>query len=70
MLEKIKSWSQRFKVKPGITGWAQVNGKSSLEPEKKLKYDLYYIKHKSVWFDLEIICMTFLLFFKKLLKIT
>jgi putative colanic acid biosynthesis UDP-glucose lipid carrier transferase len=56
---------QRHKVKPGITGWAQVNGwrgeTETLEKmEKRVEYDLYYIEHWSLFFDLKIIFLTIL----------
>ncbi|WP_422126848.1 undecaprenyl-phosphate glucose phosphotransferase [Thioalkalivibrio sulfidiphilus] len=61
--EQIDSYMQRHKVKPGITGWAQVNGyrgeTDTLEKmEKRVKYDLYYIENWSLWFDLKIIFLT------------
>jgi len=57
----IPLFKLRNKVKPGITGWAQVNYPhvASLEDsDKKLEYDLYYIKHRSLWFDLKILAKT------------
>jgi putative colanic acid biosynthesis UDP-glucose lipid carrier transferase len=53
----------RHKVKPGITGWAQVNGlRGETETVDKMKarvdYDLYYINHWSIWLDLKIIFLT------------
>lgn len=59
----IEGYMLRHKVKPGITGWAQVNGlRGETETLNKMKsridYDLYYINHWSIWFDLKIIFMT------------
>lgn len=59
----IQGYMLRHKVKPGITGWAQVNGlRGETETLDKMKsridYDLYYINHWSIWFDLRIIFMT------------
>jgi len=59
----IDHYMQRHKVKPGITGWAQVNGyrgeTDTLEKmQKRVEYDLYYIEHWSLWFDLKIIFLT------------
>ena len=52
--------SRRHEVRPGITGWAQVNGRSFLtnRPDHKVKYDLYYIKHRSLFLDVTIIIKT------------
>ena len=54
----IHGFSQRLKVKPGIAGYAQVYGGFLLEPEKKILYDVEYIKHRSLWFDFRIILKT------------
>jgi putative colanic acid biosynthesis UDP-glucose lipid carrier transferase len=59
----INGYMLRHKVKPGITGWAQVNGlRGETETLDKMKarvdYDLYYINHWSIWLDLKIICLT------------
>ena len=45
---------------PGITGWAQVNGRDNLSIENKVDLDLEYMNKKSIWFDIKIIWMTFL----------
>ncbi len=50
--------SERFAVRPGITGWAQVNGGKKLTPEQKFALDLYYIRNASLLLDLKIILMT------------
>jgi O-antigen biosynthesis protein WbqP len=47
------------KVKPGITGWAQVNGRDELTIEEKIKFDKEYIERKSFFFDLKILFLTF-----------
>jgi O-antigen biosynthesis protein WbqP len=47
------------KIKPGITGWAQVNGRDRLTNEDKIKYDKEYIERKSLFFDLKILFLTF-----------
>lgn len=49
----------RFKIKPGLTGWAQVNGRGVLSWQEKFKYDIYYVKNRSLLFDLKIILKTF-----------
>jgi lipopolysaccharide/colanic/teichoic acid biosynthesis glycosyltransferase len=48
----------RLMVRPGITGWAQVNGGKFLTPQEKDAYDEFYIRNASPWFDLRIIFMT------------
>ena len=49
---------QRHNVKPGITGWAQVNGRNALSWEKKFKLDVYYVKNMTLWFDFKILLLT------------
>lgn len=61
--ENIHAYLHRHKVKPGITGWAQINGwrgeTDTLDKmEKRIEFDLYYIEHWSLWFDLKIILLT------------
>lgn len=46
------------KLKPGITGWAQVNGRDELPIPQKVEFDLYYLKHQSLWLDCYIILLT------------
>lgn len=49
---------QRFLVKPGMTGLAQVNGRGSLKFEQIIEYDLEYVRNQSLWLDLKIIART------------
>jgi len=49
---------RRHEVRPGITGWAQVNGRNALSWEQKFKYDVWYVDNQSIWLDLKIICKT------------
>jgi lipopolysaccharide/colanic/teichoic acid biosynthesis glycosyltransferase len=59
--DKIKYWRCRTLVKPGLTGWAQINSQYASDIDsssEKLSFDLYYIKNKSFWLDLEIILST------------
>jgi lipopolysaccharide/colanic/teichoic acid biosynthesis glycosyltransferase len=49
---------RRHVVKPGITGWAQVNGRNRLTWDQKFELDLWYVDHKSFWLDLKILLMT------------
>ena len=55
-----ESQRRRLSVKPGITGWAQVNGRSNLNNGRKMSCDMEYVARRSFLFDLRIICMTFL----------
>ncbi len=49
---------RRHGVRPGITGWAQVNGRNALSWEDKFKLDVWYVDNRTFWLDLKIICMT------------
>jgi sugar transferase EpsL len=50
--------ARRHEVKPGITGWAQVNGRNALTWEEKFKLDVWYVDNQSFWLDIKIIFMT------------
>lgn len=50
--------ARRHEVKPGITGWAQVNGRNAISWEKKFEYDVYYVDKLSVGLDIKIFFMT------------
>ena len=50
--------ARRHSVSPGITGWAQINGRNSITWEEKFQLDLWYIDHWSLWLDLKIIAQT------------
>jgi undecaprenyl phosphate N,N'-diacetylbacillosamine 1-phosphate transferase len=52
--------AKRHNVKPGITGWAQVNGRNAISWEQKFKFDLEYVSKQSFTLDLKILWMTFL----------
>ncbi|ADI28219.1 sugar transferase [Geobacillus sp. C56-T3] len=56
--EEIPGFIDRLQVKPGITGWAQVNGGYDITPREKLELDRYYIHNMSFWLDLKIILKT------------
>lgn len=51
---------RRHDVKPGITGWAQVNGRNAISWEQKFKYDVWYVDNQSFLLDMKILWMTFL----------
>jgi exopolysaccharide biosynthesis polyprenyl glycosylphosphotransferase len=53
--KKFPRFRDRLQVKPGITGWAQINGGYDLSPKEKLELDLYYLHHLSLWLDVKII---------------
>ena len=50
--------ARRHDVKPGITGWAQVNGRNAITWEEKFNLDVWYVDNWSLWLDVKIICMT------------
>lgn len=50
--------SRRHEVKPGITGWAQVNGRNAISWEEKFELDVYYVEHQSLLMDLSILFKT------------
>ena len=62
---KYPKYTERFKVKPGISGLAQVRRGYYIEPNNKLRYDLLYIKNRSLGLDLKIAIYTFFLIIKK-----
>ena len=49
---------RRHEVKPGITGWAQVNGRNAISWEEKFKLDVWYVDNQSFWLDMKIIWLT------------
>jgi sugar transferase EpsL len=51
---------RRHEVRPGITGWAQVNGRNALPWEQKFKLDVWYVDHRSLWLDVKILWRTLL----------
>jgi sugar transferase EpsL len=57
--------ARRHEVKPGITGWAQVNGRNAITWEDKFKLDVWYVDNQSIWLDLKIIGMTILKVLKR-----
>lgn len=49
---------RRHEVRPGVTGWAQINGRNALSWEEKFKLDICYVNNRSFWLDLKIILLT------------
>jgi len=64
LVEYLSLYNERQKkrhdVKPGITGWAQVNGRNAISWEEKFEYDVWYVENQSFWLDMKILWMTFL----------
>lgn len=56
---------RRHEVKPGMTGWAQVNGRNAVTWEQKFVLDVWYVNHQSLWLDLKIIALTVWKIFKR-----
>jgi len=50
--------SRRHNVKPGLTGWAQINGRNAITWNQKLELDIYYVDNQSFWLDIKILFMT------------
>jgi lipopolysaccharide/colanic/teichoic acid biosynthesis glycosyltransferase len=69
LIEYLPRYNERQKkrhtVKPGITGWAQVNGRNAISWEQKFEYDVWYVEHQSFWLDMQILWMTFLKVIKR-----
>jgi len=51
--------TRRMEVKPGVTGWAQVNGRNSLTWDEKFALDVWYVDHRTFWLDMKIVVRTF-----------
>ena len=49
---------RRHEVRPGLTGWCQINGRNALSWEQKFELDVWYVDHRSLWLDLRILVMT------------
>ena len=57
--------ARRHEVRPGITGWAQVNGRNALSWEDKFKLDVWYVENQSFWLDMKILLLTVLKVLKR-----
>lgn len=58
--EYTREQLRMFQVRPGITGWAQVNGRKGVEWHERIKLNIYYVDHCSLWLDIKILFMTVL----------
>lgn len=68
LLEYLPLYSEEQKrrhlVRPGVTGWAQVNGRNAISWEKKFELDVWYVDHQSLWLDAKILLMTIVRVFR------
>jgi sugar transferase EpsL len=68
LMEYLKLYTpeqaRRHEVKPGITGWAQVNGRNAITWEEKFELDVWYVDNRSFWLDLKILFLTVIKVFK------
>lgn len=53
-----KEQARRHEVRPGVTGWAQINGRNAISWEEKFKLDVWYVDNRSIWLDLKILLLT------------
>ncbi len=69
LVEYLPLYNERQKkrhlVKPGITGWAQINGRNAISWEEKFEYDVWYVEHQSFLLDMKILWLTFLKVIKR-----
>lgn len=63
-IDMLRKENGIYQLKPGITGWAQVNGRDLVSPEHKVELDRYYLEHISLWLDIKIFFLTI----KKIIK--
>jgi O-antigen biosynthesis protein WbqP len=57
---KLRVETGVYKLKPGITGWAQINGRDGITMERKVQLEQEYLKNRSIFFDIMIIIKTFI----------
>lgn len=57
--------TRRMEVRPGITGWAQINGRNAISWNEKFKLDIWYIDHQSFWLDIKILFLTMMKVFSR-----
>ena len=65
LLRYTSEQMRRHEVRPGITGWAQVNGRNTLSWEEKFQMDVWYVDHCSFWLDLKILWLTLVALIKR-----
>lgn len=58
MTRYTQTQARRHEVRPGITGWAQINGRNALTWEEKFNLDIWYVDNRTLWLDIKIIAMT------------
>lgn len=62
LMEYLKHYTpeqaRRHEVKPGITGWAQINGRNAISWDEKFKFDVWYVDNGNLWLDIKILLMT------------
>jgi lipopolysaccharide/colanic/teichoic acid biosynthesis glycosyltransferase len=49
---------RRLRVRPGLTGWAQIHGRNALSWPERIEYDVWYVRNRSLWLDLQILLRT------------
>ncbi len=57
--------AKRHDVRPGITGWAQINGRNGLTWKRQFELDLWYVNHRTFWLDLKILILTVVIVFRR-----
>ena len=57
--------ARRHEVKPGLTGWAQINGRNAISWDEKFRLDVWYVDNRSLWLDAKILALTFLRVFDR-----
>ena len=50
--------ARRHEVRPGVTGWAQINGRNALSWEEKFELDVWYVENRTLWLDIKILFLT------------
>lgn len=60
-----KEQARRHEVRPGLTGWAQVNGRNAISWKEKFEMDVWYVDHWSLWLDMKILIMTVAIVLKR-----
>jgi sugar transferase EpsL len=57
--------ARRHEVKPGLTGWAQVNGRNTISWQERFRLDVWYVDHRNLWLDLKILWLTAVKVFRR-----